>query len=53
MQKKQFSATLIEFVMMDEEDILTSSKHHDTTRAEETTANPVDTADDLPWDTMG
>lgn len=50
MQKKQFSEIQIELVRIDTEDVLTASKPQDITRGEETAANPVDTADDLPWD---
>lgn len=53
MKKGNYAEPEIELVMIDAEDILTASNHQTTTRGEETTANPVDTADDLPWDTMG
>lgn len=52
MKKKHYSKIELEIVMIDGVDILTASNHH-TTTGEETTANPVDSADDLPWDTMG
>jgi hypothetical protein len=55
--KKQFSEIKIEIMLLDEEDVICASsdagsKPKETTAAAETTVSPIDTADDLQWDTM-
>ena len=57
--KKQFSEIKIEILLLDEEDIICASgtkpgkpSETTTTAGAETTGSPVDTADDLQWDTM-
>ena len=57
--KKQFSEIKIEIMLLDEEDVICASGTETskpsetiTTAGAETTGSPIDTADDLQWDTM-